>query len=338
MGFTNPIVGGSGTLIRPAIKSPDYAPGVSGWQIARDGTAEFNDVTARGSLQSPNYVAGSAGWAVKTDGSAEFNNVTARGEFATGQAGGTTAYVTMDDATDRSTISMWNKEGNDRAYINSPRAGDGTPGVAANTGTYPISGATQGFSRIYLDGVGAVQVGTVRGSDQTTFGGEFYANDTFASVRHAPLGGAHTGGELYIDSTTASLEYDSAGVSLHGVEATSTGVRGFGTFLSSSTATFTAGAGWSISEDRVDRWGPFVCVHLMLTRTGADIAAGNIADVTIATLSGDRPQSQTSCAAQWFAGTAAVSLDSAGNMALRWLASLLATGDALRIDAAYFKP
>jgi len=49
MAFNNPIVGGT-TLIREAIKSPNYVPGVSGWSINKDGSAEFNDVTIRGSL------------------------------------------------------------------------------------------------------------------------------------------------------------------------------------------------------------------------------------------------------------------------------------------------
>jgi hypothetical protein len=47
--FTNPIVGGV-KLIRQAIQSPNYVPGVSGWTINRDGTAEFSGVTLRGEL------------------------------------------------------------------------------------------------------------------------------------------------------------------------------------------------------------------------------------------------------------------------------------------------
>jgi len=53
MPFSNPIVAGS-TLVRPAIQSPDYVAGVSGWAIKRDGTAEFNDVTVRGTIVSGN--------------------------------------------------------------------------------------------------------------------------------------------------------------------------------------------------------------------------------------------------------------------------------------------
>ncbi len=47
--FTNPIVGGT-ALVRPAIKSPNYVPGVSGWSINRDGSAEFRDLTARATI------------------------------------------------------------------------------------------------------------------------------------------------------------------------------------------------------------------------------------------------------------------------------------------------
>lgn len=50
MTFGNPILGGQGTLIRNAIKSPNYVPGVSGWSINKDGSAEFNDLVVRGSI------------------------------------------------------------------------------------------------------------------------------------------------------------------------------------------------------------------------------------------------------------------------------------------------
>lgn len=35
----------------PAIQSPDYVPGVSGWIIRQDGSAEFNNGTFRGSIE-----------------------------------------------------------------------------------------------------------------------------------------------------------------------------------------------------------------------------------------------------------------------------------------------
>jgi hypothetical protein len=43
MQFENPIIGEE-ELIRSAIKSENYDPGVTGWRIARDGSAEFTDL------------------------------------------------------------------------------------------------------------------------------------------------------------------------------------------------------------------------------------------------------------------------------------------------------
>jgi hypothetical protein len=50
MPFENPITGGQGALVRPAIKSPNYAAGTTGWTVNQDGTAEFNNVTVRGTV------------------------------------------------------------------------------------------------------------------------------------------------------------------------------------------------------------------------------------------------------------------------------------------------
>lgn len=49
-GFNNAVVGGSDDLIRSAIQSPNYVTAVSGWTINRDGSAEFNDLTVRGTV------------------------------------------------------------------------------------------------------------------------------------------------------------------------------------------------------------------------------------------------------------------------------------------------
>lgn len=60
-GFENPITGGQGALLRNAIKSPDYDPGTAGWSINRDGSAEFNDLTIRGTFFGTDYIIDPAG-------------------------------------------------------------------------------------------------------------------------------------------------------------------------------------------------------------------------------------------------------------------------------------
>lgn len=49
MSFANPIVAGI-VLVIPAIQSPNYVTGVSGWTIKQDGSVEFNNATIRGNL------------------------------------------------------------------------------------------------------------------------------------------------------------------------------------------------------------------------------------------------------------------------------------------------
>jgi hypothetical protein len=66
MSFQNPITGGQGALIRPAIKSPNFTEGVSGWSIDRNGNAEFNNGTFRGTVtastfEGTDYMINSAG-------------------------------------------------------------------------------------------------------------------------------------------------------------------------------------------------------------------------------------------------------------------------------------
>lgn len=51
IGFRNPVIGGDGELVIDNIHSRNYVAGVSGWEIDRDGSAEFNDVTVRGEFE-----------------------------------------------------------------------------------------------------------------------------------------------------------------------------------------------------------------------------------------------------------------------------------------------
>ena len=60
-GFANSVLGGASTLIRKAIKSPNFVTTVSGWTINKDGSAEFNNLTIRGSFQGTLFVINSSG-------------------------------------------------------------------------------------------------------------------------------------------------------------------------------------------------------------------------------------------------------------------------------------
>jgi hypothetical protein len=97
-------------LVRPAVQSPGYVPGSSGWKVGIDGSAEFNDVTVRGTLESSNYAAGVSGWHLDQNGSAEFNNVTIRGGTS---IGGASLYYTGTPGAGTLAMSLASAAGTD---------------------------------------------------------------------------------------------------------------------------------------------------------------------------------------------------------------------------------
>jgi hypothetical protein len=79
-GFPDTIVGGT-ALIIPAINSPNFLTGVTGWSINANGTAEFNNGIFRGNLTANSITAGSIGSSTITgsdfqQGTMEETNVT----------------------------------------------------------------------------------------------------------------------------------------------------------------------------------------------------------------------------------------------------------------------
>lgn len=60
-GFANPLVGGGGALVYPALHSPNYSPGVAGWTVKKDGSAEFNNLVVRGTFNGTDFVINAAG-------------------------------------------------------------------------------------------------------------------------------------------------------------------------------------------------------------------------------------------------------------------------------------
>lgn len=57
----NPVVGGVGALIRAFIRSPNFVAGSSGWTINKDGSAEFNNLTVRGTFAGTNFIINASG-------------------------------------------------------------------------------------------------------------------------------------------------------------------------------------------------------------------------------------------------------------------------------------
>jgi hypothetical protein len=60
-GFTHDIAGGQGNLIISALQSPNFVHGETGWQIAKSGSAEFNDLEIRGTFSGTDYILNESG-------------------------------------------------------------------------------------------------------------------------------------------------------------------------------------------------------------------------------------------------------------------------------------
>ncbi len=76
-GFSNPVIGGQGALVRTQIRSPDFSiPLQRGWAILQNGSAYFFNVTATGIVTANSVIVDGAGNGVFIyDGPAQHNNL-----------------------------------------------------------------------------------------------------------------------------------------------------------------------------------------------------------------------------------------------------------------------
>jgi hypothetical protein len=105
-GFANSIIGGATKLIRAAIQSPNYLMGSLGWSINKDGSAEFNNVTVRGTITSGVFAGND--FLINSSGFFVYSGTPAHGNliFSIAQTAGTDgfsnaypAYVSMGLST-----------------------------------------------------------------------------------------------------------------------------------------------------------------------------------------------------------------------------------------------
>lgn len=148
MGFQNPIVGGTALRI-PAIQSPNYNPGVAGWIIKIDGSAEFNNLTIRGEFNGNDFIINSDGIFLYSSTPANGNLIgswtSAAGTDGFGNAyqAGLTLYSTQG------TINFTNSGGDVLATwtdtVNGSVIEIGVGGGAASVAFTPPSGPAAGW-------------------------------------------------------------------------------------------------------------------------------------------------------------------------------------------------
>lgn len=67
-GFRNAITNALGNLIIKSLQSPNFVSNISGWQISKDGSAQFNNLSIRGTFNGVGFVLNSAGLFIYSTG------------------------------------------------------------------------------------------------------------------------------------------------------------------------------------------------------------------------------------------------------------------------------
>lgn len=142
--FANPIVSGT-KLVIPAIQSVNYVPGMVGWSINRDGTAEFASGTFRGAVTVIDPATGIVLASIGATGNGSFQNIAISGDLTFG----TSSLLTELNKRAKGVVARFTSttalpQSGNGAYINIaslPWVSEGT------TRLYKIKiGATGGFN------------------------------------------------------------------------------------------------------------------------------------------------------------------------------------------------
>lgn len=133
MGFSNPIIGGGGSLVYPSIHSPNFVHNISGWTIKKDGSAEFNNLSIRGTFNGNNFILNSTGFFLYRGTPALGNlagsfvpaNITGTDQFGNTFLGGETTYVGISGAV-TGTIAQSTVDATTTFYYSTSTNGSGS--------------------------------------------------------------------------------------------------------------------------------------------------------------------------------------------------------------------
>lgn len=157
--WSDPIAASDGSLVFPALKSPNYVAGTTGWTVTRDGNAEFNNVTVRGTVDVESTDGSAVIIAPNNGGKVFFKPNTVSGVTvnsnadifsSTGSyAGGHRNFITFD--TGRITDSAGSV--GQSSFQWATRSTDGTPypGFATANNLLEVSGDVQAHGNLLVN-------------------------------------------------------------------------------------------------------------------------------------------------------------------------------------------
>jgi hypothetical protein len=227
MSFRNDIIGGAAALIRAAIKSPNYAQGAAGWSINKDGTAEFNNLTIRGTFNGTDFILDNSGLFIYSGMPAAGNLVASiaplagADSFGNAYVAGEASYVTISGTRfavqlGQTTINGFNYPGSFIHNMTNPAFADpaysttfASPGGCANEMSSGQSLSTSVASGVVcednmLSGVVNGLIALVCGQVQLGNSGTAVWDDNGAQLNLPASGGPFIQGETFHSVSLAS--------------------------------------------------------------------------------------------------------------------------------------
>jgi hypothetical protein len=149
-----------------------------------------------------------------SDGSA-----TITGRFRTGFPGGGVPYLDMQNSGDRTTITFYNPDESNPAFMNSPVDAASAAMMGVNTGqfTYSTSPSTTTKHRLFLENAAGIYLETYKVSDQSIVGGQLHLGPTSSTFRsYNGSGNVLSGGHITVDTSGVGMDVRSSGTATGG--------------------------------------------------------------------------------------------------------------------------
>jgi hypothetical protein len=219
--FQDELAGGT-VLVRPALQSPGYVAGVSGWAVFIDGSAEFNNLTIRGVFQGTNFILNSNGLFLysgtpaagnliasitPTFGTDTFGNTYLEGvnSYAGSAFAGLVAgNLLLGLIAQPAASGVVGLSGTDTVFLSSPTASDPDAAtlalVAGDTTVTPRSAA--GYPHV---DIGAATAGTLAWINGAIIASTVSAGTSTAETWHAPAYNANWSGTTVYGALAGGL-------------------------------------------------------------------------------------------------------------------------------------
>lgn len=164
-----------------------------------------------------------------SDGSA-----TITGRFRTGFSGAGIPYLDMVNSGDRTTITFYNPDESNPAFINSPVDAASAAMIGVNSGAFTYLSQSSKH-RLFLANASGMTLETIRQSNGLRIGPAISLVSTMGQLQwNTNAGSVQTGGQVWVDANTAGTQYNVGGAVQGGATTMANGSGKIAAYNSSS--------------------------------------------------------------------------------------------------------